>query len=134
MQQDNISHSEIMRVLLHHAWPNTPDLRRRSLLAISLMICSKLVVVSIPFWYKAIIDAMSTTSPLSIPIFLVAGYGISRATASICREAQSAIFSHVTMSGTRRMAQQLFYHLHALDLDFHMNRQTGLLSKAIDRG
>eukprot|EP01084_Bolivina_argentea_P279380 477610_1 len=134
-KNNQISHNEILKILFHNAWPNTPELRRRSLIAISLMISSKLVVVSIPFWYKSIIDTMSTLdATTAIPIYLVCGYGISRALASLFREAQSAVFSHVTMSGTRRMAQQLFAHLHALDLEFHINRQTGLLSKAIDRG
>jgi len=102
------------------------------------MIGSKLVVVCIPFWYKAVIDAMTvadtTSLPLAVPIALVAGYGTSRALASIFREAQNAVFSRVTMSGTQQIAQHLFAHLHALDLDFHLNRQTGLLSKAMDRG
>jgi len=128
----------MLSILYHHAWPNTPELRTRSLLAIALMVSSKVVVVSIPFWYKSIIDAMTVADPLSashtIPVALVAGYGVSRALASIFREAQGAVFANVTLNGTKQIAVRLFDHLHALDLDFHKNRQTGLLSKAIDRG
>ena len=136
--KSEMSHNEILSILFKHAWPSTPDLRKRSLLAIGLMITSKISVVTIPFWYKSIVDAMTmsdiSANPLIVPIGLVAGYGISRSFASICREAQTAVFSHVTISGTRKMAQQLFGHLHALDLEFHIQRQTGLLSKAMDRG
>ena len=99
------------------------------------MLSSKCVVVSIPFWYKSIIDAMSEPLPIhTIPVALVAGYGVSRALASIFREAQGAVFANVTLNGTKQIAVRLFDHLHSLDLDFHKNRQTGLLSKAIDRG
>lgn len=59
---------------------------------------------------------------------------MARATSSIARESQSAIFSRVTQRGTRQMTQNLFCHLHKLDLEFHLNRHTGILSKAIDRG
>ena len=134
-EEVEVSHNEILRILFKHAYPSTTDLRLRSLLAIGLMVSSKLVVVSIPFWYKSIIDAMTNIdATMTIPIGLVAGYGVSRALASIFREAQGAVFSHVTLNGTRKMAQQLFNHLHHLDLEFHLNRQTGILSKAIDRG
>merc|ERR1719162_956761 len=60
-----ISHGEILSVLLKQAWPSTPELRTRSLCAIGLMLSSKLVVVAIPFWYKAIIDAMSVAPDFS---------------------------------------------------------------------
>ena len=136
--EEEVSHKEILSILYNNAFPSTLDLKKRSLAAIGLMISSKMVVVSIPFWYKSIIDSMNNidvnSMPMTIPIFLILGYGTSRALSSIFRESQSAIFSHVTMSGTKKMASKMFKHLHSLDLEFHLNRQTGILSKAIDRG
>jgi ABC-type transport system involved in Fe-S cluster assembly fused permease/ATPase subunit len=60
--------------------------------------------------------------------------GVARATSSLFNELRSAVFSAVAQDGIRRLARQSFVHLHSLDLKFHLNRNTGALSRAIDRG
>ena len=67
------------------------------------------------------------------PILVVLD-GIARATAAGFNELRNAVFAKVAQSSIRRLAQNVFLHLHSLDLSFHLARQTGALSKAIDRG
>ena len=62
------------------------------------------------------------------------GYGLARSGAALCNELRNAVFANVAQHSIRRIAQNVFKHLHNLDLSFHLNRQTGALSKAIDRG
>ncbi len=62
------------------------------------------------------------------------GYGAARAGSSLFGELRSAIFARVAQSSVTKLATQVFRHLHHLDLNFHLNRQTGALSKTIDRG
>ena len=65
---------------------------------------------------------------------LVVGYGAARGGAALCNELRSFVFAKVAQHSIRRIAQNVFQHLHNLDLQFHLNRQTGALSKTIDRG
>lgn len=65
-------------------------------------------------------------------VFLIDG--AARASASLFNEARNAVFAKVAQSSIRRVARNVFLHLHKLDLKFHLSRQTGALSKAIDRG
>ncbi len=65
---------------------------------------------------------------------LVESDGVARASASLLNEARSAVFAKVAQSGIRKVAATTFLHLHKLDLSFHVNRNTGALSQAIDRG
>ena len=65
---------------------------------------------------------------------LVVGYGIARAGSAGLNELRNAVFAKVAQHSIRSIAQNVFKHLHNLDLSFHLNRQTGALSKTIDRG
>lgn len=60
--------------------------------------------------------------------------GAARAGASFCNEMRNAVFAKVAQNSIRQMASKVFLHLHSLDLKYHLNRKTGMLSKAIDRG
>ena len=65
---------------------------------------------------------------------LIVGYGLARGGAAFCNQLRSWIFATVAQHSIRKIAQDVFLHLHNLDLQFHLNRQTGSLSKAVDRG
>ncbi|KAG2463453.1 ABCB7 protein, partial [Polypterus senegalus] len=77
-------------------------------------------------------DASNTVATMATAVLI--GYGISRASSSLFNELRNAVFGKVAQSSIRRIAKNVFLHLHNLDLNFHLSRQTGALSKAIDRG
>ncbi|KAG8144338.1 hypothetical protein E2320_012863, partial [Naja naja] len=77
-------------------------------------------------------DAPNTVATMATAVLI--GYGTSRAGAALFNEARNAVFGKVAQSSIRRIARNVFLHLHQLDLGFHLSRQTGALSKAIDRG
>lgn len=84
------------------------------------------------------LDALVASSPtfagLTVLSSVFIGYGVARASASGLNELRNAVFARVAQNSIRRLAKNVFLHLHSLDLRFHLNRQTGALSKAIDRG
>ena len=67
-------------------------------------------------------------------MFFIHADGAARAGASFCNEMRNAVFAKVAQNSIRQMASKVFLHLHSLDLKYHLNRKTGMLSKAIDRG
>lgn len=77
--------------------------------------------------------AVRVTLPI-IPSFFLLPDGVSRAGSALFNELRNAVFGKVAQSSIRRIAKNVFLHLHNLDLGFHLSRQTGALSKAIDRG
>lgn len=77
-------------------------------------------------------DAPNTVATMATAVLI--GYGVSRAGSALFNELRNAVFGKVAQSSIRRIAKNVFLHLHSLDLGFHLSRQTGALSKAIDRG
>jgi ATP-binding cassette subfamily B protein len=100
-----------------------------------LLILAKLANVAVPLMLKEIVDAMSQPKALlAVPVMLVAGYGLLRLCSSLFGEIRDAIFAKVTQRAIRRVALQVFEHLHSLSLRFHLERQTGGVSRDIERG
>jgi ABC-type multidrug transport system fused ATPase/permease subunit len=122
-----------LRYLAKHVWPkDAPDLRRRVVLSLGLLVGAKLVNVLVPVFFKAAVDALTvagpaavTTAALAVPVAVLLGYGVARTTSSAFAELRSAIFSRVASAGIRAVARDTFAHLHAMDLKFHLNRNTG---------
>nr|QNH67873.1 ATP-binding cassette transporter subfamily B member 7 [Brachionus rotundiformis] len=142
-----MSTSEILLKLAQFIWPkNKTHIKIRVIVAVSLLIGSKLLNVAVPFLFKEIVDFLNKNAKLKdfgesasdkiliTMMALIIGYGCARAGASLFGELRSAIFATVAQSSVTQLATQVFRHLHKLDLNFHLNRQTGALSKAIDRG
>ncbi len=120
-----------MRTLI----PYLMEFKWRVVVAMSLLIFSKLANVSVPLVLKEIIDAMDKTkSVLVIPVFLIVGYGVLRLFSTLFGELRDAVFANVTQRAIRRVALQVFEHLHSLSLRFHLDRQTGGVSRDIERG
>lgn len=120
-----------IRTLLPYLW----EFKGRVILALSLLILAKLANVSIPLVLKEIVDALDQPrAMLTLPVFLVLSYGILRLCSTLFGELRDAIFAKVTQRAIRRIAIKVFTHLHALSLRFHLERQTGGVSRDIERG
>jgi ABC-type transport system involved in Fe-S cluster assembly fused permease/ATPase subunit len=102
-----------------------------------LLLVAKLATVAVPVIYGRIVDALApkdNTALLAIPLGLVIGYGLLRVGSAAFGELRDALFAKVQQRAVRTAARRTFQHLHALSLRFHLDRQTGALARAIDRG
>ncbi len=127
----------VIRRVLPLLWPKgEPQLRLRVAAATGLIILAKLVNVLLPIAYKRIVDAL-TVHPgvvLVVPLLFIAGYGVIRVLSSATTELRDMIFAKVQERALRLISVQVLAHLHELSLRFHLDRQTGGLSRAIERG
>ena len=117
-------------------WPYLMEYRNRVLLALGCLILAKLGNVIGPFILKYIVDALDSekTQLIVVPVALVMAYGIARFANVLFGELRDTIFGRVTERAMRKIGLKVFRHLHHLDLDFHLNRRTGGLSRDIERG
>jgi ABC-type transport system involved in Fe-S cluster assembly fused permease/ATPase subunit len=117
--------------LLPYLW----EFKARVAFALSLLVMAKLSSVAVPLVLKEIIDALDQPhGMLVLPLLLVVGYGVLRLCSTLFGEIRDAIFAKVTQRAIRRVAIRVFGHLHALSLRFHLERQTGGVSRDIERG
>lgn len=115
--------------------PYLMEFKGRVALAMTLLILAKLANVTVPLVLKQIIDALDKShAVLMIPVSLIVGYGLLRLFSTLFGELRDAVFAKVTQRAIRRVALQVFEHLHSLSLRFHLDRQTGGVSRDIDRG
>lgn len=140
------SNWEIISTLLAYVWPkNDIGTKSRVLLALSLLLAGKLLNVQVPFFFKTVVDRMNELSsqPLDLAnpntVWVVAGtsilgYGAARIGAYGFSELRNAVFANVAQRSIRKIARNVFTHLLSLDLSWHLGRQTGGLTRAIDRG
>ncbi|AXR06316.1 ABCB family ABC transporter ATP-binding protein/permease [Salinimonas sediminis] len=107
-------------------------------LAMACLIAAKLASIGLPFVLKHIVDTLDTENltavALSVPLALVAAYGALRFLNTILSEVRDTLFGRVTERAMRRLGLKVFTHLHSLDVDYHLSRQTGGLSRDIERG
>jgi ABC-type transport system involved in Fe-S cluster assembly fused permease/ATPase subunit len=125
-----------LRQLAPYLWPRDWGLRGRVLLSLLLLVAAKGINVYVPLLYKGAVDRLSPghAAAIAIPVALVVGYGLARVGAQLFAELRDAVFAKVGQRAVRRVALATFRHLHALSLRFHLDRQTGGLSRAIERG
>ncbi|MDD4964626.1 MAG: ABC transporter ATP-binding protein/permease [Gallionella sp.] len=122
---------QTIRSLLPYLW----EFKGRVVIAMVLLVAAKLANVAVPLVLKQIIDALDKThAVLVVPIFLIVGYGLLRLFSTLFGELRDAVFAKVTQRAIRRVALQVFEHLHSLSLRFHLDRQTGGVSRDIERG
>ena len=129
--------TEINWRVLKTLWPYLLEFRARISIAIACLILTKIASVYLPFILKDLVDTLDTNnkqSLLLVPLGLVAAYGLVRFSIVIFAEIRDTLFGRVTERAIRRIGLKVFQHLHRLELDFHLNRQTGGLSRDIDRG
>ena len=121
--------------LLPYLW----QYKWRVVIALSLMVGAKLANVSVPLLLKELVDAMSLKpgdpqTVLVVPVALLVGYGALRLLTSAFTELRELVFAKATQGASRSIALQTFEHLHALSLRFHLARQTGGMTRDIERG
>jgi ATP-binding cassette, subfamily B, heavy metal transporter len=127
----------VMRRFLPYLWPkDQPGLRVRIVIALVLVVLSKLVQFSMGWVYGQAIDRMvpGKESGVTIAIALVAAYAGARFGGVLFDNLRNIVFEKVGQDATRRLAENVFGHLHSLSMRFHMNRRTGAVTKVIERG
>ncbi len=127
-----------IRTLLPYLWPrDAPGMRLRVVLAMLCLAAAKGITVVVPLLYKQAVDAL-TAAPgaavLAVPVLVLVGYGVARTLAGAFSELRDVAFARVGQRAIRAVGLQVFRHLHGLALRFHLDRQTGGVSRAIERG
>ena len=128
------------RRLLPYLWPpGEAELRLRVVVSLLLLVAAKVATVSVPLFYKRAVDALTVPGDVAdavvaVPLALLVGYGSLRVLQQLFAELQGMVFTKVSERATRRVALRIFTHLHRLSLRFHLDRQTGGLSRVIERG
>lgn len=118
-------------------WPYFFEYKKRVALALFCLVIAKIASVSLPFVLKDLVDTLTQASPeqlISVPISLVVAYGSLRLLNTLISEVRDTLFGRVTERAIRRLGLSVFQHLHRLDLEFHLERRTGGLSRDIERG
>jgi ATP-binding cassette subfamily B protein len=125
-----------VRSLLPYLWPKGDRAAHvRVVLAVICLVLAKLATAYIPIVYSRAVDALSPThNPATVPLALILGYGLLRVASAGFGELRDAVFAAVQQRTTRRVALDTFRHMHGLSLRFHLDRQTGGVSRAIERG
>jgi ABC-type transport system involved in Fe-S cluster assembly fused permease/ATPase subunit len=124
-----------LKRLLPYLW----QYKLRVVLALAFMVAAKMANVSVPLLLKELVDAMtikpgSVEALLVVPLGLLLAYGGLRLSTSVFTELRELVFAKATEGATRSIALQVFGHLHALSLRFHLERQTGGMTRDIERG
>lgn len=120
--------------LLPYLWfPGRPDLRLRVVLAVVLLVIAKAATVTVPLFYKGAVDALARPE-VTVPVMMIVAYGVARAFTAAFAELRQIVFAKVSQNAVHVIALRVFQHLHRLSLRFHLDRQTGGLSRAIERG
>ena len=117
-------------------WPYLWAHRTRVAVALALLIGAKGATVLLPIVLKHIVDALDAneSARVALPVALLLAYGALRLASVLFGQLRDLVFGRVTERAMRRIALNVFEHLHALDLDFHLSRRTGGLSRDIERG
>jgi len=135
-----------LRSLAPYVWPHDrPDLQRRVVYALLLMLAAKLVTVAMPFTYKWATDALVAVAggkvppsqaawAIGAPILATLAYGIARVAMSLLNQSREAVFAKVGLNAVRRIGLSAFEHMHRLSLRYHLERKTGGLTRVLERG
>ena len=125
----------VLRTLVPYLW----NFKGRVLLALVCLVAAKVSNVGVPIVLKHIVDALTIPpgdprAVLVIPVALLVAYGALRLATTVFTELRELVFAKVTQRAVRRVALDVFRHLHALSLRFHLERQTGGMTRDIERG
>lgn len=152
----------IPKTLAGHVWPSdnsreSKQRKKKVVLALSLMMAGKGVTIMVPYIFKSLVDTLqidaadtievalnlnpntldlaTMTTAAGIPVITVLmAYGMSRAAASGLQELRNAVFVTVTQEAIRKVGSSVFKHVHTLDMQFHLGKNTGKVSRILDRG
>lgn len=138
-KQQSQSQWRTLATLAPYLWPKGEgEIKLRVMLAMLALVCAKITNVYMPILYKKAVDALTVVPSevvfLAVPTGLLLAYGGARVMTVVFQEFREALFAKVTQRAMRRVALETFQHLHALSMRFHITRQTGGLSRVIERG
>lgn len=123
---------------LKSLWPHLLEYRQRIGIAMLCLVGAKVATVGVPFILKHIVDGLDADqlpdTAIVLPLGLLLAYGAARFATTVFGELRDTVFGRVTERAMRRVGLQVFQHLHALELNFHLDRRTGGLSRDIERG
>ncbi|MFZ2298898.1 MAG: ABC transporter ATP-binding protein/permease, partial [Aquabacterium sp.] len=127
------------RDTLARLWPYLWAYKGRVMLALAFMVGAKLANVGVPLLLKDLVDTLapkagSAQAMLVVPVGLLVAYGLLRLSTSLFTELRELVFAKATEGAARRISLEVFGHLHALSLRFHLERQTGGMTRDIERG
>jgi ABC-type transport system involved in Fe-S cluster assembly fused permease/ATPase subunit len=127
------------RDTLARLWPYLWAYKGRVMLALAFMVGAKLANVGVPLLLKDLVDTLapkagSVQAMLVVPVGLLVAYGLLRLSTSLFTELRELVFAKATEGAARRISLEVFGHLHALSLRFHLERQTGGMTRDIERG
>jgi len=131
---------QTINLLIPFLWPkNNKSIKRRVILAVLCLLVAKVASLGTPPILGYAVDTLTDISNginmyILIPLALIVSYGLVRISSTFFGELRNAIFSKVTQKAITQITLNTFKHLHSLSLQFHLGRQTGALSKFIDRG
>jgi ATP-binding cassette, subfamily B, heavy metal transporter len=131
---------ETFKGLVPYLWPvGRTDLKIRVVIALGLLVASKVVTVLTPYAFKFATDSLAAkadlaTTLLASALFMVAAYGVGRIMMVVFGQLRDAVFAKVGQRAVRQLSTETFRHLHRLSLKFHLERRTGGLSRIISRG
>src|SRR5438445_7860473 len=121
-----------------YLWPrDSIELRARVVLALALLIAGKLVNITVPLLYKEAVDALSgptAANAIAVPIGVILAYGLARVMSQGFNELRNGVVAKGGQRAVRRIALAAFRHIHSLSLRFHLERRTGGLARAVERG
>lgn len=131
----------IMKEMVKYLWPkDSYGTKVRVGISLALLVGAKVLNVQVPFYFKSIVDSMNVDfvavggTAATVAGSMILAYGLTRIGATVFQELRNAIFASVAQKAIRRVACNVFDHLLRLDLNFHLTKQTGGLTRAIDRG
>ncbi|WP_295316266.1 ABC transporter ATP-binding protein/permease [Roseobacter sp.] len=137
-EQERRSGLRTIRKVMPYLWPQDPQwVRRRVVLAMAMLILSKLISVATPFFYKGAVDALAEEGVPMLAlgaIGLTVAYGVARLMTVGFQQLRDAVFARVGQRALRMLALETFNHIHALSMRYHITRKTGGLSRIIERG
>jgi ATP-binding cassette subfamily B protein len=139
---------DTLRALWPYMWPkDRPDLRRRVVVAVLILVAAKVITVLVPYTYKWATDALVHPAPgsakpadlgllilVTVPILLVVANGVGRVLLGVFNNLRDALFAKVGQHAVRDLASKTFVHVHGLSLRYHLQRRTGGLQRVIERG
>ncbi len=129
-----------------HLWPyiwpaDRADLKARVIGAMALLLVAKLITIAVPYSFKWATDLLTDANAdvplpaiLAGPVAMVVLYTLLRIFMQFFTQARDALFAAVAMNAVRRIANEVFVHLHQLSLRFHLERKTGGLTRVLERG
>lgn len=137
----NVTGQMIVKDMLQYIWPKgKTNLKVRVVSALALLVAAKVLNVQVPFYFKSIIDTMNTTMVQEVGALwstvgaVVLGYGFARIFSTVFQELRNSVFAIVSQSAIRSVSSNVYQHLLNLDMKFHLSKQTGSITRAMDRG